>query len=460
MTIKRYVIFIGLLCLIMDSYSQHKYTDSLREVFKHARSDTDKLYALYDISFEYQNYKPDSALLVAQELYDFSILKKNLLGQSLALDATAGAYLRMGDNTKALEYYLQRLKLEEERKEPYNIASLYMNLANVYNRNKDTARATKFILRADSIIDANDFKELKVYAYLNSGNIFEKANRLPQALDFTLNSYQLALLSNDSLMIGSALNNLGNIYFKMNKFKDAIESYRRSQIFIIPANDNQTLTEGFLGLANTYASINKKDSALYFAKQAYFKAFQNGILDNALNASSFLTKYFESNKNYDSAFVYQTNMIELTDSIRSIENIKQLESLSIQEQLRQQQILAKELKEKEEHKQRLQMLAIGIAIPLFFFFSIYISRMKTHRKVIQFFAVLSLLLFFEYITLFLHPIVSEITHHNAFLEIIIFVSIGALLVPAHHKLEHWFSKHLAKNYETARFKEREKNDGI
>ena len=398
--------------------------------------------------------------MVAQEIYEFSIQRNFLLGQSLSLDATAGAYLRMGDNTKALEYYLQRLKIEEERKEPYNIASIYMNLANVYNRNKDTTEAIKFILKADSIINANDFKELKVYAYLNTGNIFEKAGRLPLALDYTLNSYQLALLSNDSLMIGSALNNLGNIYFKMNKYRDAITSYRRSQIFIIPANDNQTLTEGYLGLANSYTAINKIDSALYFAKEAYFKSFRNGILDNALSASMFLTNFFETHKNYDSAFVYQSKMIDLSDSIRSIEKIKQLESLSIQEQLRQQQLMAKQLKEKEEHKQRLQMLAIGIAIPLFFFFSVYISRKKTHRKVIQFFAVLSLLLFFEYITLFLHPIVSTITHHNAFFEIIIFVCIGALLVPAHHKLEHWFSKHLAKNYETTRFKEHELDDSL
>jgi predicted lipase len=51
-------------------------------------------------------------------------------------------------------------------------------------------------------------------------------------------------------------------------------------------------------------------------------------------------------------------------------------------------------------------------------------------------------LLFEYITLFIHPFVAEITHHSPFLEIIIFVCIGALVVPAHHRIEHWFIKKL------------------
>ena len=448
MNLKHVLTLILSFCIIGNSYSQYKYTDSLIDVIKHAKLDSVKIYALYDLSYAYQSYKPDSALLVAQQLLDFSMERKNNSGQSLALDGIAGAFLRIGDYTKALEYYLDRLKIEEKRNLPDNIAILYMNIANVYNRNKDTAKASKYILKADSIINTNNYEDLKVYAYLNTGNIFEKANRLAEALDYTLNSYQLALLKNDSLMIGSALNNLGNIYFKLRKYKDAIKSYRKSKVFVIKENDNQTLTEGYIGLAKSYKTINKNDSALYFAKQAYFISYQNGLLDNALDASKLLTTLYKGSKNYDSAFMYQTNMVLLNDSIRGVEKIKQLESMSIQEQLRQQHIAVLQKKEKEANQQRLQMLLIGIAIPIFFFFSVYISKRKTHRRVIQFFAVLSLLLFFEYITLLLHPFVSEVTHHNAYLEIIIFVCIGALIVPAHHKIEHWFTKHLARNYES------------
>jgi hypothetical protein len=50
--------------------------------------------------------------------------------------------------------------------------------------------------------------------------------------------------------------------------------------------------------------------------------------------------------------------------------------------------------------------------------------------------VVSLLIFFEFIILLLHPLVERIMHHNKVLELLVLVVIGAGLVPLHHKLEH------------------------
>ncbi|HMV24703.1 MAG TPA: hypothetical protein PKA71_10260, partial [Saprospiraceae bacterium] len=105
------------------------------------------------LSFEYQNYKPDSALLIAQQLYDYATQKGSLFGQSLGLDGLAGAFLRIGDNAKALEYYLQRLSIEEKRNIPYNVAIIYMNIANVYAQDNEQQNALEYILKTDSIIN-------------------------------------------------------------------------------------------------------------------------------------------------------------------------------------------------------------------------------------------------------------------------------------------------------------------
>jgi hypothetical protein len=57
--------------------------------------------------------------------------------------------------------------------------------------------------------------------------------------------------------------------------------------------------------------------------------------------------------------------------------------------------------------------------------------------VIRGLGVLSLLFFFEYLTLLLHPTVSDITNHNPILEILIFVVLASILIPLHHRAEHW-----------------------
>ena len=60
--------------------------------------------------------------------------------------------------------------------------------------------------------------------------------------------------------------------------------------------------------------------------------------------------------------------------------------------------------------------------------------------------VLSLLFLFEFLTLLLHPVIVEFTHHTPIFELLIFVAIAALLVPAHHRLEHILLKKLTVKY--------------
>lgn len=108
-----------------------------------------------------------------------------------------------------------------------NIATIHMNIANIYNRNKDTGKAIHFILKADSIINAQNFTYLKPYAYLNTGNIFEKADRLPEALNYTNQALEFSKLLENNLLVGTAFNNLGNIYYKLKKYELAVLNYKK-----------------------------------------------------------------------------------------------------------------------------------------------------------------------------------------------------------------------------------------
>ena len=61
--------------------------------------------------------------------------------------------------------------------------------------------------------------------------------------------------------------------------------------------------------------------------------------------------------------------------------------------------------------------------------------------------IISLLFLFEFLTLLLHPLVKELTHHIPILELLVFVGVAALLVPAHHKLEQILLKRLTTHDE-------------
>lgn len=441
------ILFTWGILMGITSFAQHNLIDSLQRELKNAGNDTSKAILLYQLSYEYQGYKPDSGLLLAQEAYDLSLKHRFLKGESWALNQIAGAFGKMGNNAQALEYYIRQLKIEEERKEQENIAVVNMNIALVYNSEKDTAKAISYILKADSLIQQYRMKDLTLYVLLNKGEVFEKANRLTDALNITKQCYDTATAQQQLLIQGTALNNLGNIYFKLGKYEDAITHYKLSYPLLLAQNDLLTISEGKIGLAKSYQALNRIDSAMAFAGMAYTTASQGNFLKFSLEASQLMAGLYRNQNKIDSAFAYQEIAFALKDSIESIDKIKRLESVSLEEQLRQKHLLALVEQEKEEQHQRLQLLAIGIIIPLFFLLSLFISRKRVHKKVIEFSGVLSLLLLFEYITLFIHPFVAEITHHSPVWEILILVCVAALVVPAHHKIEHWFIQRLSSIHE-------------
>jgi hypothetical protein len=134
----------------------------------------------------------------------------------------------------------------------------------------------------------------------------------------------------------------------------------------------------------------------------------------------------------------------LKDIIEGQQQTREAAIISNNEQLRQVELAEQKAREKETRFQQLQMLVIAIFIPLFFLLTLFISRIKIHATIIKFMGIISLLLLFEYLTLLLHPLVADLTHHIPVLELLVFVSIAAGLIPLHHRLEHLLIQKLTR----------------
>jgi membrane-associated HD superfamily phosphohydrolase len=135
--------------------------------------------------------------------------------------------------------------------------------------------------------------------------------------------------------------------------------------------------------------------------------------------------------------LYLKTAMAAKDSMFSIGKIKQIQILSFNEALRQQEAAEQKRHEAEDRLTNLQLIGIAIFIPVFFLILLFLSKGRTHRKVIEFMSVLSLLLVFEFITLFIHPFVQRISNHLPVLELAILVTLAAVLVPLHHRLTNW-----------------------
>ena len=199
------------------------------------------------------------------------------------------------------------------------------------------------------------------------------------------------------------------------------------------------------GLAKLYMESGQLDSSIHFGRQALFSAQQSMYVRSILPASNLLAQAFEKRKQYDSAFYYQKISIAAKDSLSNNEKIQQAETFNYNEQLRQQEIASQKQKADEERKVNLQFAAIGIALITALLLFLALSRkIITSPKTIEIIGVIALLFVFEFINLWIHPFIGNLTHHSPLLMLLIMVCIAALLVPAHHRLEKWITHKLVE----------------
>jgi signal transduction histidine kinase len=374
------VLLIFILFFSIYLPAQNKVIDSLSAVLKNEKTDTDKIILLYKLSEAYQVSKPDSALLLAQQAYFMARNKKFIKGESWSLNEMAFAFNNLGNFPKALEYYLEQLKIEETRGYPDNIAGIYLNIALLYNSAKDYDKAIFYAKKADSIINTNKFETLSIYSSLDIGDIYEKSNMLDSALAYTKKCYAKSVAANNNLITGTALNNLGNIYAKSGNFSEAYKNYKAALPLLDSANDYNTYAESMLGLARIFDHKKEIDSAIVFGIKSFDISYSNQFLLKALDASIFLSHLYKEKNNSDSAFAYQETMVGLKDSIESREKIKQLQNIEFGEELRSREL--EEEKMQITNEIRTYALLGGIAVFMLIAFIFY-RNSRLRRKTNQ-----------------------------------------------------------------------------
>ena len=442
--LKNFLFIISLLLFTTIGYSQKSEAERFSNLLKTETTDTGRVRLMWNLAYAMNKYDPDSALTIAQDALYLAKKIDDQEGESRSLGVVAGTFMKIGNYPRALEFNIQKLKLEEKRNKPRNLSSALMNIGIVYVLQEEYRKGLGYYLKADSVMNQFNVKDLRYNIVLNMGDVYDRLNVSDSALMYFNKSLEFANKPEDYLAkkpdnskIGKSLTGLGHSYRKLGSYPQSMINYKRGIVYLQAANDDETYCEATLGLAKLYRLLEKHDSSGYFAKLSRTVAKKDGLLPFELEAAEFLTEHYKEERNIDSAFTYINYVHDLNDSLNNKSRIRQLQIISSDEQFRQRALLESKRLASIERSQQLQMLLIAIFIPGLFLITLLLSRVKLHLQAIRLLGVLSLLFFFEYLTLLLHPTVAALTNHTPVYEILIFVAIAAVLIPAHHRLEHW-----------------------
>ncbi len=434
---RRLFILVLLFCAGAPVYAQQQAADSLIKILGREKVDSNRVNLLWNIGLALSLSEPEKALSYANESYKLATQIQYEKGESRSLGIMAKILMAVGNYPAALEYNFKKLALEENGSNYYNQASVLMNIGAVYVYLEQYKETLAYYYRASAVITKHEIKELKYYNAINLGDVFDRLKNTDSAFKYFSESLVLAQEEKNTSNIGASFTGLGHSYSKMHEFELAKVSYTSALKNLNAVGNVDLACEAWLGLAEMYRDQRLEDSAIVAAKRSLQLAIKADFLPRQLNAVEFLAELYHAGNNNDSAYAYMAQQNVLSNKIFSKTSIRQSQLVSSNEKLRQIEAEAARLQAKQERSQQLQMLFIAIFIPLIFLVTLLLSKIRVREKIVKTLGVVSLLFFFEFITLLLHPLVANFTHHTPIYEIIIFVGIAALVIPLHHKIEHW-----------------------
>jgi hypothetical protein len=436
-----------LLTIVLTTSAQKSVADSFLRVLRVQKTDSlqtltllnwmDKQKGLYDSA----TYYPTQIIQTGQQQANMDV---QAVGHALV-----GYYHSTHDNpSMALEHFLKALKLGEERNNPRVMLRLY-HFRSFYG---DARESIDFQQQVLSLAKQAGETNWEALANVQIGSTYlNKLQQYDSALVYLQRAYEKTqqLAGMGKLTFGidvMASTSLGYTFIKLHNPTLALAYFRVALQAGVAWGGS--LDRVYEGLASFYKETHNLDSSFYYAAKLYqlsevrTKSF---AMSRQATASNLLYQIYKKRGNADSALKYHEIYKAASDSANSIAQAQKVDNLLSQEKERQAELGLKKEKEEEARKHNLQYAAIALGmVALLISFLVLSHSVLANQKLIRFLGVVSLLIVFEFLNLLLHPWLGQVTHESPALMLLIMVALAAVLVPMHHRLEHWITHKLVE----------------
>ena len=152
---RRFLLFILFIVCTINLMAQKQKVDGLALKLESEKIDTNRVTLLWEMADASNLYNPDSSVSLAYKALSLAQKIKYTEGESRSLGILATAFTKIGNYPKALEFYLQKLQIEENRNSPGNLASALINIGILYFYQEQYEAALSYCKKADSVIQKN-----------------------------------------------------------------------------------------------------------------------------------------------------------------------------------------------------------------------------------------------------------------------------------------------------------------
>ncbi len=272
---KKEIVF-GVCLFFLFSSSQKNFAqsqskiDSLLNVLKTSKEDTNKVYTLNNLSRVYWTNSPDTSLRFARQAMELAkkiYFKKGIgiayLNVAVYLRNTGNyeAAIQVLDSAKRIAIAINNNKL---------LGDCYNSIANIYWYQSNYEKALEFYL--NSVKVKEQLKDTLGIALVNGnvGMIYTIQGNYPLALQYYFKSLKALEAKGDKQGIAGSLNNIGLIYYNEGNYSEALDYYFKSLAISEPINAIKHMGESYANIGLIYMKQGKYS----LARDNYFKTLQ------------------------------------------------------------------------------------------------------------------------------------------------------------------------------------------
>jgi signal transduction histidine kinase len=298
------------------------------------------------------------ALVLRQEIKDFE-------GQINVLLALNYAYSEKGLLDSSFSSLFKAERIASKRGLAKKSPALLLEIGNLFRKYGEPEKCIEYIQKAKLLAEQTNDKETLIYIYFALGDYYVFVDSSAIAINFYQTLNDSLLRDNQVQLKAQNLNNIASCYTNLEKYKVAIEYYKLARKQFLELKSSSNLALIYFNLGALYYTIDSYDSSLINLKKSKFISNVIGDVYREMKSEDYLTEVYDIIGNPKEAL----NHYRIYDSLKTVLlNDEKINSISemqtkYETEIKEQQIEILDSQNKTKTAQR-NFLIAGIIVLL------------------------------------------------------------------------------------------------
>jgi len=283
--------------------------------------------ALYALDILIINYEAinefDSSAKYAEEAVYIAKLSEKPWDVAYFQSQLGSIQIKLGNYYDALENYLKAIEYSKEHKELIKYETAFLNnIGGIYHYLGDDLKALDYFLQSYYIKKENGLTDKLAPSLINIASVYSKLEKFDEALNFHNEAYDLANIIEDEYYMMKALTGLGYDYYLMQKYDLSAENYLQALDLSDSINDKTSKSNILAKLSNVYEETAEKGKAILCANEALNLSIEIKYQYGISSFSRTLGDLYLSKNQYSGALPLYQQSIDVSTEIGAMDNLK------------------------------------------------------------------------------------------------------------------------------------------